>query len=159
MGGIVVETVARDGTGILAEWVRWNHVGPVSTDDAGDLVFPSVRPVPGIYRFTIWDGSEIAAEYIGRAAVSLAQRFRGYRSRGRKPALPLEKKTTSRNARKILDALRTGQVVSVALADDRVVTPDGQVVMVDLADKAVRDALEENLIQWLRGTGVEVLNR
>jgi ribosomal protein S19E (S16A) len=128
-------------------------------DDAGDLVFPSVPAVPGIYRFTIKDGSGIVAEYIGQAAVSLVQRFGGYRSRGRKPALPLEKKTTSRNARKILDALRAGRVVGVAIVDDRAVTPDGQVIVVDLADKALRDELEKILIERLRGTGVEVLNR
>lgn len=153
------EPILRAGTGILAEWIRWKPVGPVTMDDAGELVFPPVAPVPGIYRFTIRDGPEIVAEYVGQAAVSLVQRFRGYRSRGRKPALPLEKKTTSRNARRILDALHAGQVVSVAIADDRAVTPDGQVVVVDLADKALRDRLEKDLIERLRGSGVDVLNR
>lgn len=153
------EPFPRAGAGILAEWIRWEPVGPITMDDAGDLVFPSVPPVPGIYRFTIKDGSEIVAEYIGQAAVSLVQRFRGYRSRGRKPALPLEKKTTSRNARKILDALRAGRVVGVAVVNDRAVTPDGQVIVIDLADKALRDELEKVLIERLRGTGVEILNR
>jgi len=49
--------------------------------------------------------------------------------------------------------------VSVAIVDDRAVTPDGQIVVVNLADKALRDKLEKNLIEWVRGTGVEVLNR
>ncbi len=152
------EPIPRAGAGVLAEWIRWKPVGPITMDDAGDLVFPPVPPVPGIYRFTIMEESEVAAGYVGQAAVSLVQRFRGYRGRGRKPALPLDKKTTSRNARKILDALCDGRVVSVAIVDDRVVTPDGQVV-VDLADKALRDRLEKDLIELLRGSGVEVLNR
>ena len=153
------EPILRAGAGILAEWIRWKPVGLITMDDAGDLVFPSVPPVPGIYRFTIKEAAEIVAEYVGQAAISLVQRFSGYRSRGRKPALPLEKKTTSRNARKILDALLTGQVVSVAIVDHRTVTPDGQIVVVNLADKALRDKLEKDLIEWVRGTGVEVLNR
>ena len=78
------------------DWIRWRQVGQISVDHGGDLVFPSVHPVPGIYRFTITDGPEIAAEYIGQAAVSLATRFGLYRSRGKKPSLPLADKTTSR---------------------------------------------------------------
>jgi hypothetical protein len=155
------EPILRAGAGIRAEWIRWKPVGLITMDDAGDLVFPSVPAVPGVYRFTIKEGAEaeIVAEYVGQAAVSLVQRFSGYRSRGRKPALPLEKKTTSRNARKIIDALLSGQVVSVAIVDDRAVAPDGQVVVVNLADKALRDKLEKDLIEWARGTGAEVLNR
>lgn len=153
------EPILQAGAGVRAEWIRWNPVGSITVDDAGDLVFPRVPPVPGIYRFTIRDGPEVVGEYVGQAAVSLVQRFRGYRSRGRKPALPLEKKTTSRNARKILDALRAGRVVSVAVVDDRAVTPEGRVVVVDLADKGVRDKLEKDLIGLLRGAGVDVLNR
>jgi hypothetical protein len=114
----------------------------------GDLVFPSVRPIPGIYRFTISDGTETVAEYIGQAAVSLVTRFGLYRSRGKKPSLPLASNTTSRNARRLLAALAAGRSVSVALVDDHATAPDGQVVMIDLADKAVRGGLEKKLIAW-----------
>jgi hypothetical protein len=144
---------------IPIDWIRWTPVGPVSVDQAGDLVFPSVDPVPGIYRFTISDGSETCAEYIGQAAVSLVTRFGLYRSRGKKPSLPLASKTTSRNARHLLDALAAGRSVSVALVDDHVTAPDGQVVVIDLADKALRGGLEKKLIAWLCTTGTEVLNR
>lgn len=142
----------------LADWVQWKSIGHVTSDDADDLVFPPVRPAPAIYRFTIKDGPKVVAEYIGQA-VNLVKRFSLYRSRGRKPSLPLAKKTTSRNARKLLDALRAGQVVTVAQVDDRTITPDGQVMLIDLADKALRDELEKMLIEKLRGTGIEVLNR
>ena len=120
---------------------------------------PSVHPVPGIYRFTITDGPEIVAEYIGQAAVSLATRFGLYRSRGKKPSLPLADKTTSRNARHLLDALAVGRSVDVAVVDDHATAPDGQMVLIDLADKALRCELEKKLIAWLCSTGVEVLNR
>ena len=144
---------------IPVSWIHWTHVGQVSVDHNGDLVFPPVRPVPGIYRFTISDGPEPVAEYIGQAAVSLVTRFGLYRSRGKKPSLPLANKTTSRNARHLLDALASGHSVSVALVDDHVTAPDGQMKMIDLADKTLRDGLEKKLIAWLCTTGAEVLNR
>jgi hypothetical protein len=144
---------------IPVSWIRWTHVGQVSVDHSGDLVFPSVRPVPGIYRFTISDGPETVAEYIGQAAVNLVTRFGLYRSRGKKPSLPLASKTTSRNAWHLLDALASGRSVSVALVDDHVTAPDGQMKMIDLADKTLRDGLEKKLIAWLCTTGAEVLNR
>jgi SAM-dependent methyltransferase len=65
-------------------WIRWRNVGSISVDHGGGLVFPPVDSVPGIYRFTIKDGPEISAEYIGQAAVSLVTRFGLYRSRGKK---------------------------------------------------------------------------
>jgi hypothetical protein len=144
---------------IPAGGIRWRHVGQVRRDQAGDLVFPPVPPVPGIYRFTIKDGSETAAEYIGQAAVSLVTRFGLYRSRGKKPSLPLATKTTSRNARHLLDALAAGRSVSVALVDEHATAPDGQIVMIDLADKALRGGLEKKLIASLCSTGAVVLNR
>jgi hypothetical protein len=49
------EPFLRAGAGSLAEWIRWEPVGAITMDDAGDLMFPSVPPVPGIYRFTIKD--------------------------------------------------------------------------------------------------------
>lgn len=99
------------------------------------------------------------AEYIGQAAVSLVRRFGLYRSRGKRPSLPLANKTTSRNARHLLDALASGRSVSVALVDDHVTAPDGQMKMINLADEALRDGLEKKLIAWLCTTGVDVLNR
>ena len=146
---------------IPVDWIRWAPVGQVGADHGGDLAFPPVRPVPGIYRFTVSDGPETVAEYIGQAAVSLVTRFGLYRSRGKKPSLPLPNKTTSRNARHLLDALAPGRSVSVALVDDHVTAPDGQVKMIDLAGgtHALRDGLEKKLIAWLCTTGAEVLNR
>jgi hypothetical protein len=155
--------VSGAAPGTLAEipagLIRWVPAGQVVRDHAGDLKFPPVRPVPGIYRFTVEDQSRVVAEYVGQAVTSVARRFALYRSRGRKPSLPLDRKTTSRNARYLLDALAEGYSVSVALPDDRLTRPGGQVLAIDLADKEVRDELEKELIEWLCATGVKVLNR
>lgn len=48
--------------------IRWGPVGHVGRDQDGDLVFPPVAAVPGIYRFMIYDGAGVAAGYIGQAA-------------------------------------------------------------------------------------------
>jgi hypothetical protein len=144
---------------IPAGWICWRDIGQISVDHGGDLLFPPVHAVPGIYRFTIKDGHDVVAGYIGQAAVSLVARFGLYRSRGKKPSLPLANKTTSRNARYLLDALTAGHSVIVSLADDHATAPDGQIVVIDLADKTQRDGLEKKLIASLCSTGVEVLNR
>jgi hypothetical protein len=146
-------------TEIPLSWIRWRDVGKVEVDQADDLVFPPVGAVPGIYRFTISDGRRVVAGYIGQAAVSLAKRFGLYRSRGRHPSLPLERKTTSRNARYLLDALDAGYTVNVALVGEHAVGGDGKTVVLDLTDKACRSNLEKRLIEELCLTGVEVLNR
>ena len=80
-------------------------MGQLCRDKGGNLVFPPVAAVPGIYRFMIDDGTGVVAGYIGQAAKSLAKRFGLYRSRGKQPSYPLEKKTTSRNARRFIAEL------------------------------------------------------
>jgi hypothetical protein len=149
----------KDPVEIPLAWILWMPVGQVRTDEAGDLVFPLVAAVPGIYRFMIDDGTAVVAGYIGQAAVSLAKRFSLYRSRGRRPSHPLERKTTSRNARCLIDALGTGHTVNVALVDAQATGPDGRAVMLDLADRAFRSSLGRRLILELCRTGIKVLNR
>lgn len=149
----------KDPDNIPINWIRWRPVGQLSVDKPGDLVFPPVAAVPGIYRFMIVDSTGVIAGYIGQAAKSLATRFSLYRSRGRRPSYPLEKKTTSRNAHRLICELATGHAVHVDLLDDRVTCPDGQVFVLDLADKTYRASLERRLIQELCETGIEVLNR
>jgi hypothetical protein len=134
-------------------------VGHLGRDLGGDLVFPPVAAEPGIYRFMIDDGTGVVAGYVGQAAKSLASRFSLYRGRGRKPSHPLERKTTSRNALRLIAELKAGRTVSVAVVDDRVTCPDGQTRVLDLANKAFRSSLERRLILQLCGTGIEVLNR
>lgn len=140
-------------------WIRWKSLGRLHLSQGGDLVFPPAAAAPGIYRFMIHDGTEVAAGYIGQAAKSLATRFGLYRTRGRRPSYPLEKKTTSRNALRLIAELQAGHTVSIAVVDDRVTSADGQELVLDLADKALRSSLERRLILQLYETGIEILNR
>lgn len=107
----------------------------------------------------IFDGTEAIAGYIGQAAKSLAARFGLYRTRGRKPSYPLEKKTTSRNALRLIAELQAGNTVSIAVVDDRPACTDGREMLLDLTDKAFRSGLERRLILQLCATGIDVLNR
>ena len=122
-------------------------------------MFPPVTAEAGIYRFMIHDGTEVIAGYIGQAAKSLATQFALYRTRGRKPSYPLEKKTTSRNALRLIAELQAGNTASAAVVDHRVACTDGRELALDLADKAFRSGLERRLILQLYETGIEVLNR
>ena len=153
------EPVEQTPTEVPVGWIRWKHVGQVRLDQAGYLDFPHVDAAPGIYRFTIEDGTTDVAQYIGQAASSLRTRFGLYRSRGRRPALPLARKTTSRNARFLRDALVDGHTVRVDLVDDHAAGPDGQTAVIDLADKTLRSRLEGELILQACQTGSKILNR
>lgn len=128
----------------------WKRIGQVEMDEHGVLKFPAVPSVPGIYRFTISNGPETVAVYIGQAARSLRTRFALYRSRGKKPSLPLTRKTTSRIAMTFLKALADGHSVSVDLLDDH---------DLELASKPSRDQLEQRLIREAAAAGVPLLNR
>jgi hypothetical protein len=144
---------------IPVDWIRWKRAGQVQLDHSGYLAFPRVDAVPGIYRFTIEDGTTDVAQYVGQAARSLRTRFSLYRSRGKRPALPLERKTTSRNARYLLDALAAARTVWVDLVDDQATGPDGQVLVINFADKTLRSKLEKRLIVQACQTDSRVLNR
>jgi hypothetical protein len=155
----MTQATREDPAGIPIDWIRWRSAGQLSTDQDGDLVFPRVAAVPGIYRFMIDDGTGVVAGYVGQAKKSLAGRFSLYRSRGRRPSHPLERKTTSRNAHRLLAEGAAGHTVHVALVDDHVTCPDGQTIVLDLADKVVRSSLERRLILELGESGIEALNR
>jgi hypothetical protein len=148
-----------DPNDIPIDWIRWRSVGQLGRDEAGDLVFPPVSAEPGIYRFLVRDDTGVVAGYIGQAAKSLTTRFSLYRARGRKPSYPLEKKTTSRNALRLIAELRAGHTVSVAVVDNLVACPDGRDLVLDLADTEFRSSLERRLIRQLCEIGIEVLNR
>ena len=150
--------VRSDPDDVPIDWICWRPVGQLGRDEGGDLVFPSVAAEPGIYRFLIRDDNGVVAGYIGQAAKSLAKRFSLYRTRGRRPSYPLEKKTTSRNALRLIAELQAGHSVSVAVVD-RVTHPDGRDLVLDLANTEFRSSLERRLILQLCETGIEVLNR
>jgi hypothetical protein len=155
----MTQATGEDPVGFPIDWIRWRPAGQLNIDADGDLVFPPVAAVPGIYRFMIDDGTGVVAGYIGQAKKSLAKRFSLYRSRGRRPSHPLERKATSRNAQRLLAELAADHTVHVSLVDDHLTGPDGQTIALDLADNVVRSILERRLILELSETGIEVLNR
>jgi hypothetical protein len=132
--------------------------GVSATAQGGDLVFPPITAEPGTYRFMIHDGTEVVTGYIGRATKSLAMRFGLYRTRGRIPSPPL-KKTTNRNALCLIAELQAGNTVSFAVVGHRAACTDGQELVLDRTDKALRSVLKRRLILQLCETGIEVLNR
>jgi hypothetical protein len=96
----------------------------------------------------------------------LARRRRAWRAgsasicgRGKKPSLPLERKTTSRIARRLLDAIRADYVVRVELLDDHVVYADGRTGTLDLANKGTRANLKRRLIADLCSRDLDTWNR
>lgn len=153
----MTSTVASDGAPSPIAY-HWNRLGEVVLEKDGQLIFPPAAAVPAIYRFTIFRGRKRPAAYVGEAK-NLTRRFGLYRSRGRKPSLPLSKKTTSRIAHQILRALGTGRTVSVELLDNRITDRVGKAVVLDLADKATRHNVERELIAELCASDVKVLNR
>jgi hypothetical protein len=136
----------------MTSTVRWKPAGQIVTDGTGSLVFPPVPSVKGIYWFSVAKGTKVIAGYRGQAGgkKGLAQRFRGYRSRGITPWYDKHGNlgTTSQNARRLLDALKVGQTVTVFIIDDPA-----------MADDAQRDKLELILIRQLCRSGVVVWNR
>ena len=133
--------------------VDWKPVGQVRAI-GGSLDFPKgAGRVQGIYWFRVSEGDEVVAGYVGQAAglEGFAQRFGFYRYRGNHPALPLAKKTTSRNARKLLDAIEAGKTVDVSVLD-------GPELAGRRGKNPYRDDLEEKLIHQLCRSGVEVWN-
>lgn len=124
----------------------WQHAGQVTLSTAGDLVFPAAGNSPGLYRFTITGGPEVAV-YIGQAGGrrGLQGRFRQYRRSARRAADG--RLTTRRNAPYLRAALEAGHSVRVDLIPG-------------IDDKATRDALElARIAELSRVPGIRVLNR
>ena len=69
----MTQATGEDPVGFPIGWIRWRPAGQLNIDENGDLVFPPVAAVPGIYRFMIDDGTGVVAGYIGQAKKSLAK--------------------------------------------------------------------------------------
>jgi len=61
--------------------------------------------------------------------------------------------------RYLLDALASARTVWVDLVDDQATGPDGQVLVINFADKTLRSRLEKGLILQACQTDSKVLNR
>ncbi|MGD0609335.1 MAG: hypothetical protein ABSA53_37875 [Streptosporangiaceae bacterium] len=135
--------------------LRWKYLGQVTAPNKGILVFPPVTRAKGVYWLSIAKGPKNIAGYVGQAGGERGfdQRFNrstGYVKRGIKPVYLKsgELGCTSKNARRMLDALDDKQTVSVFVIDDPA-----------LADDTLRHAVEKHLIGQLCRTGVLVWNK
>ena len=145
-GDTVIELIDGEPVIYTQPDVPWKFAGLITRDDSGNLRFPDVSRRPGIYRVTIYREGKRPARYVGQAKTNLRKRFRGYRSRGKKPAVPPG--TTTLLAQKYLKALRDRVTVALEIIDDP-----------ELANDAVRDNLERKYIAEIDETKFEVLNR
>jgi len=150
-GGRLVH--GREGIwGAMNSTVDWKPIGQVNVI-GGSLVFPRASTAQGIYWFSVSDGPDVIAGYVGQTGRKngLAGRFGNYRNRGNHPAYDKHGNlgTTSRNAQKLISAIKAGRIVDVSVLDDA-----------SLAGKinAWRNELEKTLIGELCASGVEVWN-
>ena len=146
-GDTVIELIDGEPVIYTEPDMPWKFAGLITLDDSGNLRFPKVSRRPGIYRVTIGRESN-PAQYVGQAKKDLRKRFRGYRSRGRKPLNPPG--TTTLLAQKYLAELRSDATVSLEIIDD----PE-----IGLTNDEVRNNLERKYIAEIDETKFEVLNR
>lgn len=133
---------------------RWRPIGTVTLDADGLLVLPRLPATPGVYRFRVrHDGGELL--YVGEAD-NLRARFRGYRR-------PNEgQQTNTRLNGEFKSILLAGGEISVAIVEDARIAIDGMDAPADLANKAVRRAIENlAVVGGSGGSGgaVVLLNR
>lgn len=145
-------TPGKEFGGAMNSTVDWKPTGQVDVI-GGSLVFPRASTAQGIYWFSVSDGPDVIAGYVGQTGRKngLAGRFGNYRNRGNHPAYDKHGNlgTTSRNAQKLISAIKAGRIVDVSVLDDA-----------SLAGKinAWRNELEKTLIGELCASGVEVWN-
>lgn len=140
-------------------WVAtWSTLGSLVLDAGGQLVFPDAPDRKGFYRFVVLRGRRPIAAYIGETgrADGLRGRFRHYRRRGIKPLVPPG--TTSNNAARFKAAVAHGQTVRVDILGE-VATRGETSIAVDASTKAARLQVEGRLVQELRATGIETINK
>lgn len=90
--------------------LSWQPIGDVQLDASGNLLFPKVSTVGGLYRFLLRDGAR-QSSYIGEA-VNLLRRFQHYRTPG------ATQPTNLRINKLMRETLSRGGSVSIALVVD-----------------------------------------
>ena len=130
---------------------RWQFLGGVQIDSAGDLVFPRMLRAPGIYRFRLSANGD-ARQYVGETD-NLQRRFQHYRKPGPSQA------TNIRLNKLIRDHLTTGGTVDIDTAAAEGVVTAGQTIAADLSDKTTRRLFEHAALLVEGNAGVSLLNR
>lgn len=132
--------------------MAWEPLGRVTAGEDGRLVFPKVAKAPGLYRLCIRQGGKDAV-YIGETD-NLSRRFGNYRNPG-----PTQQTSKRINA-KLLDALRAGADIAVAVVLSGAWIDWGAGPQdADLSSKVIRCLFENAAISAGGAEDVEMLNR
>lgn len=142
--GALLEPTGEHGSAAVS--FSWRSAGPVVLED-GELRFPELPAVGGVYRFTLTPRDAQASTYVGETD-NLARRMTHYRRPG--PSQP----TNQRMQLRLTETLRAGGAVRVAVVLESDV--DGE--SLPLADKAGRRLLENLVLLQLARSGHAVEN-
>lgn len=136
----------------LSVGMTWRVLGPLTLDDSGKLIFPSVPDSAGLYRFRLL-GAGQSRHYIGET-IRLRRRFAHYANPG-----PSQMTNIRINAllREHLEAGNRIEIDIMIGADSMVIA--GNPVPVNFSDKATRRLFEHAAIVAEGGEPVESLNR
>lgn len=147
---------------VIPEWERatlvqcalyfeWTPVGCVRLDSEGELAFPGVAPLPGLYRFRVnsADGEKV---YIGESG-NVARRMGHCRNPGPGQRTDIRLNTLLRNA------LRDGAEIALAVVQNNAhVGRNWRTETADLSQKAVRLLLENAALMQALNEDVTLLN-
>ena len=131
--------------------IEWKPIGSVTLDACGNLNFPTVPPLPSIYRFRIRTAG-IEARYIGETE-NLLRRFGHYRKPG-----PTQQTNIRLNAH-FLAVLERGADIGVSIVDAAWIDRGDGRRPADLSSVAIRRMIENAAIWDRAGADVQVLNR
>lgn len=124
----------------------------MSLTETSELVFPAVRPEPGVFRHTWWTHDAPGAIYVGESH-SLQRRMRNYRRPGPTQA------TSKRVHSLLVEHLSAGGAVDLEVLDVDVLQVGGTDVPVDLRLKAHPVLLEHAALAVVLAGGTRVHNR
>ena len=130
---------------------EWQHLGDLSLDGSGRIVFPKATLRPGLYRFDV-ESQSGCQSYVGETD-QLDRRFQHYRTPEPTQA------TNIRLNRTISDSLREGGTVRLSILEEPArLFLNGKSVAPDLRAKAVRVLFECASLIDLTGSSCTILN-
>ncbi len=130
---------------------HWLEAGAVKLT-AGGLIFPSLPPGPGIYRFR-FIGRDSDGVYVGEAS---QLKRRGYHYSRPGPS----QMTNIRLNAEMREHLLAGGQIEVSVITEATIEIDGHAAPVDLNAQSSRRLIENAVLRGLSATGLErILNR
>lgn len=127
----------------------WHEVGEVRLGPDGKLLMPDPGRVPGIYRFHL-TGGDSRSVYIGESE-DLSRRFGQYRNP--EPS----QRTNVRIHNRMLEHLKAGGIVAVAVVTEAVLRVGESQEPLDLRRTTSRRLVEEHLLGEAREAGTEIV--